>query len=182
MAKRDASAKLKYGSEGDQDSIGWFPELVLALLFTPWMLLRFLLWPKFEGIEKVALGAVESALPSEQRAIFRKQIDTVNFVQRGTTRKATEATFFRWRLVRMQTRRLPKFNHDTKQCVIFATVRLQIDSKEFVADFLCYEGVLSFIIFNPDPYELYDREDFVVVDVDLEPVAIDDKGKFQAFV
>ena len=182
VARRNASAKGNYGSPEDAGDIGWFPELVGALLFTPWMLLRFLLWPKFEGIEKAALDAVELALPSEMRATFRKQIRTVNFVQRATISNATEATFFRWRLVRMQTRNLPKFENHTAYCVLFATVRLQLDNKEFVADFLSYNGILSFINFSPDPYEYYDRDDFVVLDVDLEPVAIDKKGKFQRFL
>lgn len=182
MAKRNATAKTDYGSMEDEGDLGWLPELILAVIFTPWVLTRLLLWPKFNSIENAVLKAVRPLLGAKEGVIYDAQIRKVNFVQQTTVGRRTEVTFFRWRFVRMQTRRLPRFEHQEHYCVLFATVKLQIDDQTIVADLLSYEGVLSFIFFSPDADVYYDRDDITILDVDAEPVAIDAEGKFLAVV
>jgi len=182
MPKRDAP-RGRYFSPGAEDyQIGWFAEACLAIIFTPWMLIRYLFLPRFVGIEKVVIGAVQSSLASGERSIFDAQIKKVNFVQRSPVGRQIEATFFRWRLFRMQTRRMPKFPFGESSCVLFATVKLGIDDKIFIADIISFDGRISSIICRTNTYDFYKRTDFKLLDVDVEPVEIDDKGKFVKFV
>ena len=61
---------------------------------------------------------------------------------------------------------------------ILATIRFKVQGSEFVADLLCARGVLTFILFDGDIYDVRHERDIEVVDIDTESVEINRNGDF----
>lgn len=181
MPKRDAG-KGRYFFPESESEPGWAIEAFGALLVTLWMIIRYLFLPIFKEVEKTVIEAVRQALPPDERRIFDAQISKVNFVQSGGGGGELEAVLMRWRFIRIQPFSMPKLPYGDPSCVLFATVKLGLEDKIFTADIIAYDGSCDFIIIRPDPYDFYKRKDFKVLDVDVEPVEIDHKGKFVKFV
>ncbi len=179
MPKRNAAVKSDYWAENVK--LSKMGTAFLSLLFTPYVLIRILFLPKLVPLEQAIINSVLMELSEEDAEKLKIQLKEVSIIQRQDTKRYSESTMFRWRLLYLSQSSKRPFKHVEGHCIIFTTVKFKVDQKTILCDLINMDGVLAFFLFNKNIRNYSDRTDIEIIDVDTDAVVIDRKGAFVSY-
>jgi len=182
MAPRRTVGKGDFSFPERKSSIGDRIFAVLSLPFSsPYLILDFVKKKWFMNLEYTILYTVLNSLDDETAGfIRRKQLGAATIPQSTYLENSAETVLMRWSPLGLAygIEKIPPIANLNCEASILATIRFKVRGSEFVADLLCARGVLTFIEFNGDIYDVRHERDIEVIDIDTEPVEIDRNGDF----
>ena len=182
LAQRRTVGKGDFSFPEIKSSIGDRIFALLSLPFSlPFIVLFSLKNKGFKNLEYTILNTVLESLDDETAGFIRRKQLGVAATAQGTYLENSAETILRqWSPLGMAyaKKRTPPIANLNCEASILATIRFRVQGSEFVADLLCARGVLTFIEFNGDIYDVRHERDIEVIDIDTEPVEINRNGDF----
>lgn len=183
MPKRDAAVKGDF-FVSDKIEISWFTRLVLDVLFSPVLIFQILFIPKLRPLERKLLDVVIDHMSEEDQKRLKLQLWENNLNSRSGGMTSPENIFQQWYFIPFRSFSFRPFVDAPGHFILLATVKFKLDGKRVTFDLFSLKGVLFSLRFKSLPFNdgrSEYRTDIEIVSVDIEPVVLDDRGKFLRF-